>query len=341
MKKTILIVLLAILLVVLFVRYKKTSTYAPPREPTTVPPFVEPSMNYPKADNQSDVFMDAGGWVNQREHPLTLFIQGDARRVGDFGAFVGLESSSGSAPMYVLASEEAAPTVDESGTCPSSSVRLINSNRTLGPGTHSIDRTSYYIEVIPPMKVVATGPNTRFEMEYPSSETCPAPVMLRLDETKTYDTLILSTDLSQTKCPRSVARLINKDQILEPGTYSIDRASYLMEIYPPLKVIVSGPSARQELNYPTNEDCPMPVNLKLDNDITYDTLILSTTLSTKISNVSETPFTKMGYDINEFGNLINPTMFSASVDDERNFLLPNITSRSIPFLGDVLTAGGQ
>jgi len=50
--------------------------------------------------------MDADGWVNQHEHPLTPFIQGDARREGDFGSFVGLESSSGDAPMYVIAAEE-------------------------------------------------------------------------------------------------------------------------------------------------------------------------------------------------------------------------------------------
>jgi len=104
MKKVVLIVLLTVLFVILYKR--RTSTYAPPREATTVLPFVEPSNNYPVADSQSNVFMDAGGWVNQREHPMTPFIQGDARRGEDLGDFVGLESSSGDAPMYVIAADE-------------------------------------------------------------------------------------------------------------------------------------------------------------------------------------------------------------------------------------------
>jgi hypothetical protein len=106
MKRVILILLLVIFVVVLFVRTRR-SGYAPPRDENTVPPFVEPSKDYPAADDQSNVFMDAGGWVNMREHPMAVFLQGEAfsKRKG-LGDFVGLESSSGDAPMYVIAADE-------------------------------------------------------------------------------------------------------------------------------------------------------------------------------------------------------------------------------------------
>lgn len=343
MKRVVLILVLVVLALVLFVR---VSHYAPPRDENTVPPFVEPSPNYPAPDSQSNVFMDADGWVNQHEHPMTPFIQSDARREGDFGSFVGLESSSGGAPMYVIEQER---NVDETGTCPRSSARLVNSNTKLTPGTYPMpnNNTWYYIEVTPPLKVVATGPNnTYFEMDYPTSESCPAPIMMRLDDTKTFDTLILSTSLSLEKCPRSVVRLVNKDRTLAPGTYTIDKASYLMEIFPPLKVVVSGPNARQESNYPTSEECPVPVKLKLDSEIEYDTLVLSAILSTNVSNVAEASITKTGYDINEYGQLVNARTVNSSVDQEREYTLrneyiPSITSRSIPPIGSVLTGGEQ
>lgn len=317
MKKTILIVLLVVCVALLFFR-TRTSTYAPPRDATTVLPFVEPSSNYPEPDSQSNVFMDAGGWLNQREHPLTPFIQGDARREGIMGDFFGLESSSGNAPMYVITMDQ---NVEEGGTCPRSIARLVNSDRTLEPGTYPIDNTEYYIEVTPPLRVIATGPdNTYYEMDYPTSEECPAPIQMRLDETKTYDTLELKTLVPQEQCPRSVVRLVNKDRILGPGTYPIDKASYLMNIYPPLKVIVTGPNAREESNYPTTEECPMAVKLQLDLNIEYDTLIISNNLTTNVTEVSEASVNKTVYDINEYGNLINPMMQSMSVTDERNFL---------------------
>ena len=99
--------LLVIVLLVLFAAlvFRRTSGYAPPRDENTIPPFIEPSKNYPPADNQSNVFIDAGGWTNMREHPLAPFLQGNSN-VQSFGDFVGLESSSGGAPMYVIAADE-------------------------------------------------------------------------------------------------------------------------------------------------------------------------------------------------------------------------------------------
>jgi hypothetical protein len=105
MKKALLVIVLIVLFAALV--FRRTSGYAPPRDENTIPPFIEPSKNYPPADNQSNVFIDAGGWRNMREHPLTPFIQGDAySNVQSFGDFVGLESSSGGAPMYVIAADE-------------------------------------------------------------------------------------------------------------------------------------------------------------------------------------------------------------------------------------------
>lgn len=344
MKRVVLILVLVVLALVLFVR---VSHYAPPRDENTILPFVEPSPNYPAPDNQSNVFIDAGGWANRLEHPLAPFLQANIlSNVQSYGSFVGLESSSGDAPMYVIEQERF---VEEEGTCPRSVARLVNSNTKMGPGTYPMpnNNTWYYIEVTPPLKVVATGPNnTYFEMDYPTSESCPAPIMMRLDDKKTFDTLGLSTSLSLVKCPRSVVRLVNKDQTLVPGTYTIDKASYLMEVFPPLKVVVSGPNARQESNYPTSEECPVPVKMQLDQNVNYDTLVTSTTLSTNVSDVAEAPVVKMGYDINEYGQLVNPTTISSSVEQEREYTLrneyiPSITSRSIPLLGSTLTGGGQ
>lgn len=192
--KTALIVLLVLIFIVIF--SSKISTYAPPREATTVLPFVEPSNNYPVADSQSNVFMDAEGWINQREHPLAPFIQSNLYATGDFGDFVGLESSSGAAPMYVISSEDQQRTSGPGFSikmCPRSVVRLVNNNVTLDPGTHNINRDSYEMDVFPPLRVVATGPSARQEMNYPGTELCPVPIKLVLDKDKSYDTLVLST----------------------------------------------------------------------------------------------------------------------------------------------------
>ena len=104
MKRIVWILILVVLALVLFVR---VSRYAPPRDENTVLPFVEPSANYPAPDNQSNVFIDAGGWANMREHPMAPFLQSNIfSNVQTYGDFVGLESSSGDAPMYVIAADE-------------------------------------------------------------------------------------------------------------------------------------------------------------------------------------------------------------------------------------------
>jgi hypothetical protein len=81
------------------------SCYAPPRDKDTVMPFVE-NVN-DQQDNQTEVFKDAAGWLNMREHPLTGFFQEDAfANVAVYGDFVSLESSAGDVTMTVIPKDE-------------------------------------------------------------------------------------------------------------------------------------------------------------------------------------------------------------------------------------------
>jgi hypothetical protein len=87
----------------------KKSCYAPPRDENTVLPFVENVKEDPQ--DQTEVFKDAAGWLNMREHPLTGYFQEDAfanvSASNDlYGDFVGLESSAGDAPMTVIPASE-------------------------------------------------------------------------------------------------------------------------------------------------------------------------------------------------------------------------------------------
>ena len=101
------IAVLVLTLVFIMIRPKK-SCYAPPRDKNTVMPYVE-KVNDAR-DSQTEVFKDAAGWLNMREHPMTGFIQEDAfanvATVTGFGDFVGLESSAGIAPMTVIPKDE-------------------------------------------------------------------------------------------------------------------------------------------------------------------------------------------------------------------------------------------
>ena len=99
------IAVLVLTVLMLMIRPKK-SCYAPPRDENTVLPFVEDVKEQPQ-ESQTEVFKDAAGWLNMREHPMTGFIQEDAfATVTGFGEFVGLESSAGIAPMTVIPKDE-------------------------------------------------------------------------------------------------------------------------------------------------------------------------------------------------------------------------------------------
>lgn len=98
-------------LIVLFIvvaynlsRQSSTSCYAPPRDQNTVLPFIEPIAQ--PLDSQSNVFADASGWLNMREHPLSGQFQSNAYAGADMGDFTGIESSAGVAPMTVIPTEE-------------------------------------------------------------------------------------------------------------------------------------------------------------------------------------------------------------------------------------------
>lgn len=197
----ILIVTCFVLLAVLYVR---KSYYAPPREATTVLPFVEPSANaiaeatgqysnsniYPV---QSDVFKDASGWLNMREHPLTDFFQENAfSNVATYGSFVGLESSSGNAPMYLIPSPDTSNVTQletsNTTTC-RSSVAIINYVE-YGSGIYTNLDLTGEIQVYPPLNVIATGPDgARQQMSYSTSDNCPLAERLVLDRDKTFNTL--------------------------------------------------------------------------------------------------------------------------------------------------------
>jgi len=96
--------ILVLTVLTLLTRAKK-SCYAPPRDENTVLPFVEDVKEQPQ--DQTEVFKDAAGWLNMREHPLTGYFQEDAfSNVAAYGDFVGLESSAGIAPMTVIPPSE-------------------------------------------------------------------------------------------------------------------------------------------------------------------------------------------------------------------------------------------
>ena len=98
---------LVLTILVIMIRPKK-SCYAPPRDENTGMPYVEKVNDV--QESQTEVFKDAAGWLNMREHPMSGFIQEDAfanvASVTGFGDFVGLESSAGIAPMTVIPTDE-------------------------------------------------------------------------------------------------------------------------------------------------------------------------------------------------------------------------------------------
>lgn len=79
---------------------RASSCYAPPRDQNTVLPYIDPEAT--TLDSQVEVFKDAGGLLNAREHPLSKQFQSNADTVGTMGDFTGIESSAGGAPMTTI-----------------------------------------------------------------------------------------------------------------------------------------------------------------------------------------------------------------------------------------------
>lgn len=106
MENTLLFGLVVLCLVIIYnLLSPSKSCYAPPRDETTEPPFVSNVVAAPFT-SQMDVYKDAGGGINQREHPLSPFIQSNAFAGTDMGEFYPIESSSGQAPMTVIPQDE-------------------------------------------------------------------------------------------------------------------------------------------------------------------------------------------------------------------------------------------
>lgn len=124
------------------------SCYAPPRTADTILPYdVSPSTFTSDANMfpvQSDVFMDAGGWLNMREHPLSDNFQSNAYTGKDMGDFTGIESGSGTAIMTVIPINEQYEykPVDLSGTyLPGATSNLIPFIGSFNPAAPQVSST--------------------------------------------------------------------------------------------------------------------------------------------------------------------------------------------------------
>lgn len=266
-------------------------------------------------DSQMDVFKDASGTLNQREHPLTNFFQANAYSNGDLGGFSSLESSAGTG-MFLIPQEEQYTSYysypENTDACPRRQVTVLNdrgdptSNVFNGVGVYPIDETMKKFEVYGPIDIKVSGPNGNSTFTYAATEGCQPKFILTLDQV--YDTLEIISNV--TACTRSAAIVYGQTDVLKPGTYPLDPSMYKLYIYPPLKVTATGDSPRVEI-FDTMAECPSPIKLVLEQEKTYTSLILSTDLTrSETSNVSLAP----------------------SLED----YLPGYQSRIIPLIGSVL-----
>lgn len=74
MKWFVLIILFMVAALIVYVRQK--SFYAPPRDVSTVVPFIDPTSDTVDRTNQSNVFQDMDGFLSTREHPMSRYFQG-------------------------------------------------------------------------------------------------------------------------------------------------------------------------------------------------------------------------------------------------------------------------
>lgn len=116
------LIAVVVVLILLYLAYKRFPP-APARISQTV------AAN----DNQFDVFRDMEPADQTRENPWLGFLQEDVRvkRTGPIGEFIGADSNSGSAPLYMF--ESAGKTIDPN-TIPS--CKKINMDLSgMAPGT--------------------------------------------------------------------------------------------------------------------------------------------------------------------------------------------------------------
>lgn len=264
-----------IVLLVLVMVYSgfSASCYAPPRDENTVPPYVEDFDSNVAQASQTEVFKDASGWLNQREHALKDFFQANAFSGTDMGNFSSLESSAGNAEMTVIPYDEqysyggtvsqtvagttkcrksvavVKPLEPDTYICPGftpGSVLDVSKDGLTGNVTYTTDGQAYTFlaRSRKPMKVGAQ-----------------IPVYFK-PEAKSNGSLMPSE---------------TGECALEPGTYTIDETSYLMEVYPPLYVQASGPNGVTENMAYGGDECKPPQRLTLDARRGFNTLVLSLT----------------------------------------------------------------
>lgn len=264
-----------IVLLVLVMVYSgfSASCYAPPRDENTIPPYVEDFDSNVVQDSQTEVFKDASGWLNQREHPLTDFFQANAFSGTDMGSFSSLESSAGNAEMTVIPYSEqynyggtVSQTVAGTTKC-RKSVAVVKPKEPdtyicpgYTPGTvidaasvvtgGSAGNVSYTVD----------GQTYTFAAKWKKPITTGASVPVYFEP--------------ETKSQGSLAPL---ECVLRPGTYTIDETSYLMEVYPPLYVKATGPNGAVENLAYGGDECKPPQRLTLDARRGFNTLILSVT----------------------------------------------------------------
>lgn len=210
--------------------------------------------------------------------------------------------------------------------CPRSVAIIQNKNLTLKAGTHSIDRDSYKIDIYPPLHIIATGPNnTRQEMNYPSTESCPSMTRLVLDTEKTYDTLTISVDASL----KEGLEPIPENPTIMKTVYGIDVYGNLFNARE--VEVTREKNTLSNIRYGFDAE-GNPVTNPNDNAKNYG-FDEQGNLPSATSNV----FTIQGLDVrgdlfDVHGNKFAGTDVTPRTD--ANQYIPELTSFTIPFLGD-------
>ena len=279
MKRALLILLLVVLVLVLILKTRR-SGYAPPRDENTVLPFVEPSKDYPAADNQSNVFMDAGGWANMREHPMAPFLQARITSdVGSYGEFVGLESSSGDAPMFVIAADEqyvyerSAPFKDVEYIPNITSPAIPPMYNPACPEEAMVAFTDIAEDYKIPT-IVSTGQQECRDKSTPVGRSCvQCPVDYEVETSDMGYTGYIQIDANKyATCSNKSTRTVG------PGIYELkDKRMYRMKVWPPLQIEAKGPNGEYlKSEYKkTGTGCPSPSFLVLEKEKNYTQLVIS------------------------------------------------------------------
>jgi len=277
MKRVLLILLLVIIVIIILLK-RKTSGYAPPRDENTVLPFVEPSAKYPVADNQSNVFIDAGGWSNIREHPMAPFLQAKIlSNVGTYGDFVGLESSSGDAPMYVIAADE--QYVYERSSTFKDVEYIPNITSSAIPPLYNPECPDEamvtFTDVAEDYKIPTIVSTDQQPCQYtPVGKSCvQCPVDYEVETSDIGYTGYIQIDANK------YATCSNKNyRTVGPGNHELkDKRMYRMKVWPPLQIEAKGPDGEYlKTEYKkTGTGCPSPSFLVLEREKNYTQLVIS------------------------------------------------------------------